>query len=78
MDCGVFIDATSTLGKLDRRCYGQFIEHLGKCIYGGVWVGEDSDIPNVRGFRRDVLEAVRELKPPIVRWPGGNFSSAPY
>ncbi len=75
MDCGVFIDATSTLGKLDRRCYGQFIEHLGKCIYGGVWVGEGSDIPNVRGFRRDVLEAVRKLKPPIVRWPGGNFSS---
>jgi len=75
LECKGFVDAASPLGRLDRRCYGQFIEHLGKCIYGGVWVGEGSKIPNVRGFRLDVLEAIRELKPPIVRWPGGNFSS---
>jgi len=70
-----FIDVSATLGRLDKRCYGQFIEHLGKCIYGGVWVGEDSHIPNFKGFRLDVLRAVRELKPCIIRWPGGNFSS---
>jgi alpha-N-arabinofuranosidase len=70
-----FVDANSPIGKLDRRIYGQFIEHLGKCIYGGIWVGEDAKIPHVKGFRRDVLEAIRELKPPIVRWPGGNFAS---
>ena len=69
------VDATSPLGRLDRRCYGQFVEHLGKCIYGGIWVGDDSKIPNVRGFRKDVLEAVKALRPMIIRWPGGNFSS---
>ena len=43
---------------------------------GGVWVGPDSKIPNVRGFRLDVLEAVKAIKPPLVRWPGGNFASS--
>ncbi len=75
MDCEGFVDAGAPVGTLDKRCYGQFIEHLGRCIYGGVWVGEGSEIPNVDGFRLDVLEAVKELKPAVVRWPGGNFSS---
>jgi len=75
LECKGFVDAGSTLGRLDRRSYGQFIEHLGECIYGGVWVGENSKIPNERGFRKDVLDAVKELRPPIMRWPGGNFSS---
>ena len=73
--CKVFVDATSPTGLLDKRCYGQFIEHLGECIYGGIWVGEDSKIPNIGGFRLDVLEAVKQLNCPIVRWPGGNFVS---
>ncbi|MEM3014078.1 MAG: alpha-L-arabinofuranosidase C-terminal domain-containing protein [Candidatus Bathyarchaeia archaeon] len=75
LNCKGFVDVEAPLGKLDKRCYGQFIEHLGRCIYGGVWVGEDSKILNVNGFRLDVLEAVKDLKPAIVRWPGGNFSS---
>lgn len=75
LECRVFIDATSPIGRFDRRCYGQFIEHLGECIYGGIWVGEDSNIQNVRGYRLDVLEAVKQLNCPIVRWPGGNFAS---
>lgn len=75
MECKGFVDVGAPLDKLDKRCYGQFIEHLGRCINGGIWVGEDSKIPNVNGFRLDVLEAVKELKPAIVRWPGGNFSS---
>ncbi|MBO3800071.1 MAG: alpha-N-arabinofuranosidase [Candidatus Brockarchaeota archaeon] len=75
MKCRVLVDATTHIGALDRRCYGQFIEHLGECIYGGIWVGKDSKIPNEKGFRLDVLQAVKELKPPLVRWPGGNFAS---
>jgi len=71
----IFIDTTATVGRLDRRVYGQFVEHLGRCIYGGIWVGEESRIPNIKGFRKDVLDAVRALRPPIIRWPGGNFSS---
>jgi alpha-N-arabinofuranosidase len=75
MSAAVTIDAGRTAGILDRKIYGHFAEHLGRCIYGGVWVGKDSPIPNVNGFRRDVLEAVKAIEPPIVRWPGGNFAS---
>jgi alpha-N-arabinofuranosidase len=60
--------------KIDRHIYGQFAEHLGHGIYGGVWVGEHSDIPNQRGFRSDVLGALKDLKVPVVRWPGGCFA----
>lgn len=72
----VFVDAASKLWSLSRNIYGHFIEHLGKCIYGGIWVGARSRIPNINGFRLDVLEAVKGLKPPLVRWPGGNFASS--
>jgi len=54
--------------------YGQFAEHLGRCVYEGFWVGEDSDIPNVRGIRTDVVEALKKLKVPVLRWPGGCFA----
>ena len=60
--------------KIDRHIYGQFAEHLGRGIYEGVWVGEHSSIPNVHGFRNDVIAALRELHVPIVRWPGGCFA----
>lgn len=63
------------VGEIDPKIYGHFIEHLGRCIYGGVWVGENSTLPNLRGLRLDVLEATRAIKPPIIRWPGGNFAS---
>ena len=59
---------------IDRHIYGQFAEHLGQGIYGGVWVGEQSAIPNVHGFRKDVVDALRALKVPVVRWPGGCFA----
>ncbi|HVN79297.1 MAG TPA: alpha-N-arabinofuranosidase [Terriglobia bacterium] len=59
---------------ISRHIYGHFSEHLGHCIYGGVWVGEDSAIPNVRGIRKDVVEALREIKIPNLRWPGGCFA----
>jgi alpha-N-arabinofuranosidase len=60
--------------KIDRHIYGQFAEHLGHGIYEGIWVGEHSSIRNERGFRSDVIAALRELHVPVVRWPGGCFA----
>ncbi len=64
------------LGKhtINRHIYGHFAEHLGRCIYDGIWVGEDSPIPNVRGIRTDIVEALRALDMPNLRWPGGCFA----
>ncbi|KQV52783.1 alpha-N-arabinofuranosidase [Pelomonas sp. Root1217] len=59
---------------IHRNIYGQFAEHLGTGIYEGMWVGPDSKIPNVRGWRKDVVAALKELKVPLVRWPGGCFA----
>src|SRR5215510_13372711 len=59
---------------INPAIYGQFAEHLGRLIYEGIWVGEHSPIPNTRGFRNDVLAALKELGVPVVRWPGGCFA----
>lgn len=59
---------------INRNIYGHFSEHLGRCIYEGYWVGEDSSIPNVRGIRQDVVEALKKLNIPVLRWPGGCFA----
>src|SRR5205823_8406666 len=61
-------------GAVDRRIFGQFVGHSGRCIYGGVY-DEGSPLADARGFRRDVLDAARPLRIPILRWPGGNFVS---
>jgi alpha-N-arabinofuranosidase len=60
--------------KIDRNIFGQFAEHLGHGVYEGIWVGPDSAIPNTRGIRRDVVAALKALKVPNVRWPGGCFA----
>ncbi len=60
--------------QISRHIYGHFAEHLGRCIYEGIWVGEDSPIPNVRGIRTDVVEALKRMKIPVLRWPGGCFA----
>lgn len=60
--------------KINKNIYGHFAEHLGNCIYGGFWVGEDSKIPNTRGMRNDVIEALKAIAPPVIRWPGGCFA----
>ena len=60
--------------KIDKAIYGHFAEHLGHCIYGGIYVGENSPIPNTKGFRLDVVGALKDLKVPLVRWPGGCFA----
>ncbi|HEY8551022.1 MAG TPA: alpha-L-arabinofuranosidase C-terminal domain-containing protein, partial [Vicinamibacterales bacterium] len=70
----VTVDATKTGPKISRHLFGQFAEHLGKGIYEGVWVGPDSPIPNTRGIRNDVVAALKAIKVPNVRWPGGCFA----
>ncbi|WP_184111920.1 alpha-N-arabinofuranosidase [Sphingomonas abaci] len=60
--------------KFDRRLFGQFAEHLGTGIYGGIWVGKGSRIPNVDGYRRDVIDALKAIRTPVIRWPGGCFA----
>ena len=59
---------------ISPNIYGQFIEHLGRCVYEGIWVGPDSNIPNEDGFRLDTLRALRDLPTPVLRWPGGCFA----
>ena len=64
-------EATDTVS---RMIYGQFAEHLGACVYEGIWVGKDSPIPNTDGYRNDALQALRDIKVPVLRWPGGCFA----
>jgi alpha-L-arabinofuranosidase len=70
------IDIHANEGKqiIYKEIYGQFAEHLGSCIYGGLWVGENSSIPNIKGYRKDVFEALKNLQVPVLRWPGGCFA----
>jgi alpha-L-arabinofuranosidase len=60
--------------RIPRDLYGHFAEHLGRCIYDGIWVGPDSEIPHTRGLRTDVLDALKQLSIPVLRWPGGCFA----
>jgi len=59
---------------INKNIYGHFSEHLGRCIYEGIWVGEDSSIPNTRGIRKDVVAALKKIEIPVLRWPGGCFA----
>ncbi len=70
----VVIDRRKNGPRIDGHIYGHFSEHLGRCIYGGYWVGEDSLIPNVRGIRSDIVAAMRAINTPNIRWPGGCFA----
>lgn len=70
----ISLDADKGTQIIPKEIYGQFAEHLGSCIYGGLWVGENSDIPNTNGYRTDVLNALKDLKVPVLRWPGGCFA----
>ncbi len=68
------IDVTKPLATIHREIYGHFAEHLGRGIYQGIFVGENSPIPNVNGMRCDVVEALRAIRVPVLRWPGGCFA----
>lgn len=73
-DAVININTASHGEKINKEIYGQFAEHLGSCIYGGLWVGPDSKIPNINGYRTDVFNALKNLQIPVLRWPGGCFA----
>lgn len=68
------INPNKKVSKINKEIYGHFSEHLGRCIYEGIYVGEDSPIENVNGMRTDVVEALKEIRVPLLRWPGGCFA----
>ena len=73
-DALLVVDASKPGPVINKAIYGQFSEHLGHCIYEGIWVGPDSPIPNTKGYRNDVLAALKQLQVPQLRWPGGCFA----
>ena len=73
-DATISIHADKGTQKIPKEIYGQFAEHLGSCIYGGLWVGPNSPIPNTNGYRNDVFNALKALQVPVLRWPGGCFA----
>ncbi len=74
MSAKIRMNAANTGAVISKNIYGHFSEHLGRCIYGGLFVGEDSPIPNKKGMRTDVVEALKHIKVPVLRWPGGCFA----
>lgn len=70
----IHIDDQCQGGMIAPELHSHFIEMLGSCIYDGIWVGEDSDIPNIRGIRKDFVEALKAIAPPVIRWPGGCYA----
>jgi alpha-N-arabinofuranosidase len=68
------VRADETIGMVKPEFHGNFAEHLGSCVYGGMWVGPKSPIPNIEGFRKDTVDALKELGVPVLRWPGGCFA----
>ena len=70
----IFVNGNRSKGTINKNIYAQFSEHLGRCVYEGIYVGEDSDIPNVNGMRIDVVNALKKLGVPLLRWPGGCFA----
>ncbi|MBF6628779.1 MAG: alpha-N-arabinofuranosidase [Proteiniphilum sp.] len=70
----LIIEADQGRQTINRQIYGHFSEHLGRCIYGGYWVGEASSVPNTRGIRNDVVNALKDIRIPNLRWPGGCFA----
>jgi len=70
----LILNADLGIGTINKNIYGHFSEHLGRCIYRGYWVGEDSPIANTRGIRSDIVEALRNIRIPVLRWPGGCFA----
>lgn len=70
----ITVNTNGKKSTINKNIYGHFAEHLGHGIYGGIWVGEDSSIPNIKGIRTDVLEALKKIDIPVLRWPGGCFA----
>ncbi len=70
----LYVNPKVKKGHINPELQGHFSEHLGRCIYEGIYVGENSEIPNVNGMRTDVVEALKEIRVPVLRWPGGCFA----
>lgn len=70
----IIVNALDKKAAINKNIYGHFSEHLGRCIYHGLFVGEDSSIPNVNGMRTDIVEALKNIRMPVLRWPGGCFA----
>ena len=70
----MLVNVLDKKSHINREIYGHFSEHLGRCIYNGIYVGEDSEIPNTDGVRNDIIDAFKEIKMPVLRWPGGCFA----
>ncbi|MGA2594329.1 MAG: alpha-L-arabinofuranosidase C-terminal domain-containing protein [Bryobacteraceae bacterium] len=64
------------IATIAPQIYGHFVENLGGVVYDGIWVGEDSAVPNVGGIRKQLVEALRRISPPVIRWPGGCFADS--
>jgi alpha-N-arabinofuranosidase len=64
------------LGTISPNIFGHFTENLGGVIYDGIWVGEDSKVPNVHGIRKSLVDALKKIKAPVIRWPGGCFADS--
>jgi len=76
VDARIEVLINEAIGTISPDIYGHFIEHLGGVIYDGVWVGEQSKIPNIGGIRKALVEHVRRIKPGVLRWPGGCFADS--
>ena len=74
MSIKMYVNGSDRKGHINPEIYGHFSEHLGRCIYNGIYVGEDSSIPNTKGIRNDIVEAFKNIKMPVLRWPGGCFA----
>ena len=70
----IFIDLEEVVGDINRNIYGHMLEHVGRAVYDGIWVGENSPTPNDKGFRKDAISALKRLRAPVIRWPGGCFA----
>ncbi|HMK28886.1 MAG TPA: hypothetical protein VK473_04310, partial [Terriglobales bacterium] len=75
-DSRIEISLNQPIGRISPNLYGHFTENIGALIYNGIWVGEDSAIPNIHGIRHDLVERLRAIRPAIVRWPGGCFADS--
>jgi alpha-L-arabinofuranosidase len=74
MNCTITLDLADTIGVIRPELHGHFLEHLGSAVYGGIWVGEDSPAADREGFRAQAIEYLRQLRIPVLRWPGGCFA----
>src|SRR5271156_4048322 len=73
-DARIEILLDEPLGTISPNIYGHFTENLGGVVYDGIWVGEDSKVANVQGVRKNLVDALRKIKSPVIRWPGGCFA----